>query len=64
MVGGQNVNDNMEKSAESEEVQMDIKGGKKDVQSIEQSHELDGKGAQAEVAAEFADSAQKLDGDV
>ena len=43
---------------------MYIEGGKTGVQSIEQSRESYGNGAQAEIAAEVADSAQKLDGGV
>ena len=53
----------MEKSGESEKLQMDIEGGNPNIESAEQSREADRNEAQAEVAAEVADSAQKLDGE-
>ena len=43
---------------------MDVEGGKPSVESVEPSRESDRNEPQAEVAAEVADSAQKLDGGV
>lgn len=54
----------MEKLAEGEKVEKGTEEGKASVNEVEQAQTVDGDGAQAEVAAEVADSAQKLDGGV
>ena len=45
-----------------EKAEKDIEEGRMSAQEKEQSHEANGNETQAEVAAEVADSAQKLDG--
>ena len=52
IVGGEKVSENVENLAESEKVEDDIEKGKLDAEGNE---------TQADVAAEVADSAQKLD---
>ena len=47
---------------EIEEVENDVEEGKAGAQGVGQSHKANEDETQAEVAAEVADSAQKLDG--
>ena len=42
-------------------VEENVEEGKSNAQEVEQTHKADGNETQAEVAAEVADSAQKLD---
>ena len=61
IIRGENVGENVEKLAGSDKVKNDIEEGKTGAQGAEQSHQVDRNETQAEVAAEVADSAQKLD---
>ena len=45
----------------SEKVEKNVKEGKSSAQEVEESNNANGNETQAEVAAEVADSAQKLD---
>ena len=45
----------------SEKVEKNVEEGKTSAQEVAQTHKADGNETQAEVAAEVADSAQKLD---
>lgn len=52
----------VERTENAEKAEKDIEEGRMSAQEKEQSHEANGNETQAEVAAEVADSAQKLDG--
>ena len=58
-MGGEKVS---KKFAESDQVEKDTEERKSGGLEVEQPHRADGDENQAEVAAEVADSAQKLDG--
>lgn len=64
IIGGEKVGDSVEKLAEGEKVEKEIVEGEKSAQEVEQPKIADEDGAEAEIAAEVADSAQKLDGGV
>lgn len=61
IIGGEKVEENVEKLAGSDKVKINIEEGKMGAQGAEQSHQVDRNETQADVAAEVADSAQKLD---
>lgn len=64
IIGGEKVGDSVEKLAEGEKVEKEIVEGEKSAQEVEQPKIADEDGVEAEIAAEVADSAQKLDGGV
>jgi hypothetical protein len=60
--GKDDTSEDVGKSAEGEKVEEEIGEAKTNAQGVEQQEETRGDEATAEVAAEVADSAEKLDG--
>ena len=61
VIGKEKVSENEGDLVGSERMEKNIGEGESSAQGVEQTHKADGNEIQAEVAAEVADSAQKLD---
>lgn len=60
-VVGEKASENIGELEERKKMETNVEEGKSNAQEVEQTHKADGNETQAEVAAEVADSAQKLD---
>ena len=61
LFGEEKVGENEGELVGNETVEKNVEEGNSSAQEVEQTHKADGNETQAEVAAEVADSAQKLD---